>query len=206
MILDHIKVLIQLKCAKIKFQLISCNERVAEDTQVGGTFDASGAFRDERWSDEEDPDGKKRAAGKKWTNETDSTTSDQDFKKTEVKEIIVDSPIERKPVENNHVVSPIYSFNSNVTFKTFISLPKAETASISPVRSVSAHVDERIADSNDPPTTIINDQQVPVEEDGLEHAQAVVSTLVAQLVEDEDQPKELPMPTHIPGMDQWFYR
>ena len=39
--------------------------RVAEDMQVGGTFDASGAFRDERWSDEEDADVKKKANGKK---------------------------------------------------------------------------------------------------------------------------------------------
>ena len=39
------------------------------------------------------------------------------------------------------------------------------------------------------------------EEDGLEHAQAVASTLVAQLVEEEDQPKETLIPNHhIVGM------
>jgi len=45
------------------------------------------------------------------------------------------------------------------------------------------------------------------EEDGLEHAQAVASTLVAQLVEEEDQPKETLIPNHhIVGMEQCFYR
>lgn len=187
-------------------------KRVAEDTQVGGTFDASGAFRDERWSDEEDPDGKKRMAAKKWANETDSTTQEQDFKKTsEVKESLVDSSLERKPsIENNHVVSFIHCCCTFIRFFYFDDLNffqfKADAASVSPVRSVGAHVDERVADSSDPSPTVINEQQVPVEEDGLEHAQAVASTLVAQLVEDEDQPKELPMPNHITGMDQWFYR
>ena len=85
-------------------------KRVAEDTQVGGTFDASGAFRDERWSDEDDLEGKKRAAAKKWANEADSAAQDQDFKKPpEDKEPLVDSSLERKPpVENNHVISPIH--------------------------------------------------------------------------------------------------
>ena len=48
------------------------------------------------------------------------------------------------------------------------------------------------------------------EEDGLEHAQAVASTLVAQLVEDEDHSKEEEEPPmanhHISGTDQWLYR
>ena len=42
-------------------------------------------------------------------------------------------------------------------------------------------------------------------EDGLEHAQAVVSDLVAQLVEDEDLPKASPSPPNL-AMDQWYYR
>lgn len=46
-------------------------------------------------------------------------------------------------------------------------------------------------------------------EDGLEHAQAVVSDLVAHLVEDEDLPKASPSPPNHNAaavMDQWFYR
>lgn len=50
-------------------------------------------------------------------------------------------------------------------------------------------------------------QPARIDEDGLEHAQAVASTLVAQLVEDEDQPKTSPSPPMSNlSMDQWFYR
>lgn len=60
-----------------------------------------------------------------------------------------------------------------------------------------------------PESSSILSQPVRVDEDGLEHAQAVVSTLVAQLVEDEDQPKSSPSPPNPQLnliMDQWFYR
>jgi hypothetical protein len=56
---------------------------------------------------------------------------------------------------------------------------------------------------------MLSQPNLRVDEDGLEHAQAVVSTLVAQLVEDEDQPKPSPSPPNPQlnlSMDQWFYR
>ena len=101
--------------------------------QVGGTFDASGAFRDERWSDEEDPDGKKRTRGgaKKWSSEAEH--ADALKKASELKESLVDSSSERQNcVENNHLV---------------------DAASISPVRSSAA-------ESSDPATGVINEQKV----------------------------------------------
>lgn len=58
-------------------------------------------------------------------------------------------------------------------------------------------------------SSMLSQPNLRVDEDGLEHAQAVVSTLVAQLVEDEDQPKPSPSPPNPQlnlSMDQWFYR
>ena len=156
--------------------------------QGGGTFDSSGAFRDERWSDEEDADGKKKRVLKKREQEppaqngTDAIASEPPSQEPQ-------PPVEPKDASPPNEETS----NSPLTAQRTPSAtpPSAVPESASPVRSpVSA----------DP-------APVRVDEDGLEHAQAVVSTLVAQLVEDEDQPKPTPSPpSSVAGMEQWFYR
>lgn len=166
-----------------------------EDLQGGGTFDASGAFRDERWpdgtaaggsasADNLDSSGEKKrrpAAVNNKKSDGQATSADQQ-QQPSGKEV----PIEvKKPIS-----SP----------------PKSEPKS--------SEIAAPVAPPNqEPPQPAKGDV-----DDGLElHAQAVVSTLVAQLVdqEDEDQPppnsanaQGSPSPPHhlAPEMDQWFYR
>jgi hypothetical protein len=86
-----------------------------------------------------------------------------------------------------------------------------------PVQVAAHHISAATVVNSNPPvlrgpspeSSSMLSQPIRVDEDGLEHAQAVVSTLVAQLVEDEDQPKPSPSPPNPQlnlSMDQWFYR
>ena len=157
--------------------------RVAEDLQGGGTFDSSGAFRDERWSDEDDGEGKKRRVlrrkgdpSQEGSAEDGAGTGDlPSSQATDIKELAVEESPPTVPAAVVPVAVPAAAVN------------------VSPV-----HPRGPSPESSQP---------IRVDEDGLEHAQAVVSTLVAQLVEDEDQPKSSPSPPNANlGMDQWFYR
>lgn len=169
--------------------------RVAEDLQGGGTFDSSGAFRDERWSDEDDGEGKKRRVLRKKADPSQEngdegpddgvgTNANPASKVSEIKEPL---PEELSSPSSVHL-------HSSASPPTSAALTKAVPVDLSPVHRGTS------PDSQ-------SSQPIRVDEDGLEHAQAVVSTLVAQLVEDEDQPKSSPSPPNPNiGMDQWFYR
>lgn len=157
--------------------------RVAEEhLQGGGTFDSSGAFRDERWSDEDDGDGKKRRVLRKRIDPLhDASTGAED---------------------NSTAISDSPSKTSDQD--------QLSEESISVTVQVGGQPTNRVINSSPPVQrgpSPESTQPTRVDEDGLEHAQAVVSTLVAHLVEDEEQPK----PSHSPpnahlSMDQWFYR
>lgn len=169
--------------------------RVAEDLQGGGTFDSSGAFRDERWSDEDDGEGKKRRVLRKRADPSQDGSGG-----TEDGSCPVDSPShvsEMKEVPVEELVPSV---------APVAAAGPAAGASQAPAAAVNLSPVHR----GPSPESQQSSQPVRVDEDGLEHAQAVVSTLVAQLVEDEDQPKSSPSPPNPPnpniGMDQWFYR
>ena len=156
--------------------------RVAEEhLQVGGTFDSSGAFRDERWSDEDDGEGKKRRVLRKKVDPSHDG-GDEDAP------VIVDSPSK-----------------DSVKEAQMYEEPAATPPSATPVVNSSPPVPVR---GPSPDASSMLSQPIRVDDDGLEqHAQSVVSTLVAQLVEDEDQPKSSPSPPNPQlSMDQWFYR
>lgn len=163
--------------------------RAAEDLQGGGTFDASGAFRDERWGDE-DPGSealrKKRGTALTKTDGDDGGPSSN-----------ADAPGSSSPKDGQ---VPGEKPNGERAPE-----PIRPVANKSPIRPAEQGIPEQpvaVQRPNSSPPARVD------VEDGLEHAQAVVSTLVAQLVEDEDQPpKESPSPPHHhAGMDQWFYR
>lgn len=189
--------------------------------QGGGTFDASGAFRDERWSDEDDSEGdrKRLGSGEKFADDEteaaaalssldESNLADdeclQPAKVSDADPVVVNSVTKQASVES--LPSESGGFSAEV-----IDAAESPTAiNGSPVRSNSANLDdgrspERLLPVNNNNVVDV-DHNSRTDEDGLEHAQAVASTLVAQLVEDEDQPKEVPVPNHVSGMDQWFYR
>lgn len=149
--------------------------RAAEDMQGGGTFDSSGAFRDERWSDEEDADGKKKRVLKR----RDGPPGAQNGVDAH------EPAAQEQPVEAKREETP--------------GTPESPARTVTPPSAV--------AESTSPARSPGSSGAGPVraDEDGLEHAQAVVSTLVAQLVEDEEQPKPAPSPPSG-SVDQWFYR
>ena len=161
-----------------------------EDLQGGGTFDASGAFRDERW-----PDG--TAAG--GSASADSLDSSGDGKKRRAPPTAVTNSNKKVDSADQQQQSSDKDNGLNEVKKPLASPPKSETKSSTEVVTPVAPPIQEPAPAK------------PVEvDDGLElHAQAVVSTLVAQLVDqDEDQPpppnaQGSPSP---PGLDQWFYR
>lgn len=172
---------------------------MAEDLQGGGTFDSSGAFRDERWSDEDDGEGKKRRVLRKRVDPSQDGSGGPEDAKGGVDE---DSPThqaveikETQPEESVPVVTPVAAVAPiSVPVSAVSAQPAAAAVNLSPVH-------------RGPSPESQSSQPVRVDEDGLEHAQAVVSTLVAQLVEDEDQPKSSPSPPNPNNsMDQWFYR
>lgn len=156
---------------------------MAEDLQGGGTFDSSGAFRDERWSDEDDGEGKKRRVLRKRVDPSQEGNADDGGGAGDLPTQAID--IKEPPAEE--------------------ASPAIQVASVPAVVPVAAAVNASPVHPRGPSPE--SSQPVRVDEDGLEHAQAVVSTLVAQLVEDEDQPKSSPSPPNPNmGMDQWFYR
>ncbi len=180
--------------------------------QGGGTFDASGAFRDERWSDEDDGaeerkevsnsgdhhhhqrDDEAEPHGAGVDDESAHQFDDAEVKVVGAAEVSKEASIELSDGGNSLLGEP------------------ALTAS--PARSVSDQIEEQPTvmerESGGPAIAIVDHPEHhgrTCEEDGLEHAQAVASTLVAQLVEDEDHPKEVAPPNHHgPVTDQWFYR
>ena len=154
-----------------------------EDLQGGGTFDASGAFRDERW-----PDG--TAAGGSTSADNQDSSGDKKRRAVAVNN--------KKP-------------DGQATSADQQQQPSGKDVPIEAKKPISSPPKSE-------PKTSETPQQAKVDvDDGLElHAQAVVSTLVAQLVDqDEDQPPPNSAnaqgspspPNHLaPEMDQWFYR
>ena len=165
-----------------------------EDLQGGGTFDASGAFRDERW-----PDG--TAAG--GSTSADNQDSSGDKKRRAV--AVNNKKPDGQATSADQQQQPSGKDVPIEAKKPISSPPKSEPKTSETTAPVAPP-------NKEPP------QQAKVDvDDGLElHAQAVVSTLVAQLVDqDEDQPPPNSAnaqgspspPNHLaPEMDQWFYR
>lgn len=165
--------------------------RAAEDMQGGGTFDSSGAFRDERWSDEEDADGKKKRVLKRREHDPQRHVENGTGAETPTAE----PPIQR--VEQSVAEAKDAPGDEPPSASSPVIAQRPSTAT---PPSAGAGSPVRRPESTGPVA-------VRVDEDGLEHAQAVVSTLVAQLVEDEDQPKPTPSPpVAFPGSEQWLYR
>ena len=179
--------------------------------QGGGTFDASGAFRDERWSDEDDVgDERKRSGGDGQQNrvlleeeaEPSGTVEDQanthQVESVEVKD-------GGQAVSKEASVESHSDGTSSMTGEQIVASPGHSAHD--KLEDVRAAMDRESGLSMTSVDPVDHHGHRVCEEDGLEHAQAVASTLVAQLVEEEDQPKETLIPNHhIVGMEQWFYR
>lgn len=171
--------------------------RVAEEhLQGGGTFDSSGAFRDERWSDEDDGDGKKRRVLRKRVDPSHDGIAGAEDSGGNGTAVAVDSPSKASDDVQEQQL-PDESVPTAVAVQAGAQQTTNVISSTPPVQRGPS------------PESTLSSQPTRVEEDGLEHAQSVVSTLVAQLVEDEDQPKPSLSPPNPPlnlSMDQWFYR